>query len=305
MRTKPMLKRRALLLFLLSLAFCGVEHTLAQTGEITIQQAHLFLWPMGEQLWIVEHYLISNAGTEPLQTEDVASEGLRFQLPPGALLTGAGAEEEGAFTERRYRLTEDAVIFTASIPPGVTPVEVQFNYTLPLQHGQPLTRTFPLPVESAVLLVMGTEWQLSGSALMGFGRMEVNGRTARGYTVEPLHTGATLHFTLEPASELSIPATAAPAASAFTNADLLLGTAALLLASGMAIWFWRPTSPPVPPMPENVRQTVTEIAALDARYQQGEIAPPLYREEREALIAQIRRQLEGPAHDRDDRDARA
>lgn len=305
LRAMPSVMRMAMLLALLGAAFSGAEATTAQTLNVAIYQAHLFLWPMGEQLWVVEHYLIGNAGAEPYlaapnSAEAEDSAGLRFPLPAGAARISAGTEDApGVSVDDRYLVTENAVIFTQPIPPGDMPLEVRFSYLLPLRAGQPITRAFPLPVESAVLLLVGEGWQLAGTGLAGFGTMEVSGQSARGYSAEPLRAGAPLSFVLEAIPAVGAPVTSPPSANSVADSGLLIGLALLILACGLAYWLWRPATSPLPPMPESVRATVAEIAALDARYRRGELERAPYQEARQALLARIRAQLaESSSRDR-------
>ncbi len=295
---------RNILFVALLLALLGARPTLAQTENVVIYQAHLFLQPTGEQVWIVEHYLVGNDGdvanlAAPDGSDPMPASGLRFALPVGATHIAVGAADDLTAADERYRVTDGAVIFTEAIPINTEqPTEVRFSYLLPLRTGQTITRSFPLPVESAVLLLVGEDWQLSGSDIESFGTVEVNGQSARGYTVEPLVTGAPLRFTVEAVA--AQPTQPVPAAGKKTALDtsLLLGLAALALAGGVAVWLWRPKKAPVLTPPKAVQETIAEIVALDAHYEEGHLEQSQYLETRSSLLARIRKQLEVPLDDR-------
>lgn len=286
--------RRVLVALVLIAAVVGtagiVSAQAEPPAEVTIDQLHLFLIPMGDRLRISEYYLLGNSG-DAVYEGTPAGDGDRitmlFPLPEGAVNVDLGEHAE------YLRLTEDGIADTRPISPGVATTEVRFGYELPLTPGSPISRALPLPVAAAVLLISGEQWQLEGTALVALGPMEAGGQMARAYTFEPLSPARELTFSVVPGGALEV-ASGVGEASALTNATgLQVGLGALAAAGAIAISIavWRSGHLPAPPA--SVRGDLQALAALDERFAAGEITAADYERAREALKRQIARSLRG------------
>jgi hypothetical protein len=241
----------------------------AQTpDDLVIAQLHIFLVPLGERLLVTEHYVLNNAGAEAHAGE------LRYPLPVDA--QNVQFPEVDTLNER-YRLEEGHVIDTLPVPPGEHAREVRISYELTEWAGRALTRTFPLPVEAAVLMARGEELLLDGPALMSMGPLDTEGEVVNAYTVtRPLDADEVLRLGLQVQTEGG-----AQGAAKDPTLRGLLGVIALAAALGISVWLWRPGRSTT--LPETARPLVLDLAELDERFAQGELSETAYREERARL----------------------
>jgi hypothetical protein len=267
--------------------------------DLTIDQMHIFLLPTGDRLQVTEHYLLGNAGAETYHGDDDGIT-VHFPLPDGA--TDVRPGEENQETDR-YRVQGEGIADTAAIPPGSATVEVRFSYELPLEIGEEIARTVPLPVQSTVLLIAGAPWALEGAQLAPFGSMEVGGQPAQAYTtVDPLAGGDGFTFAVTerdveqaagPGVDTSPPDSATRQAN--PTRDLGLGLVALAAAAVAAFMLWR--TPRLPEIPDALRDDIVAIAALDEQFAAGEISEESYREARDTLKAGVVTRLRGTGVD--------
>lgn len=260
------------------------QGTTEDQGQIVIEQAHIFVTPLQEGLEITEYYLLSNRGTEIyLGTEDQSS-GERttvvFPLPASAAdLRFVEQEEPG----ERYRVHEEGIADTLPIPPGQATVEVGFDYTLPYEVGESVVREFPLRVEALVLIVPGERLAIEGSQLDYRGPLEMEEMAVDTYAAGPLTAGEQISFrvVLKGAGEET---PVVPATGGQPTREIGLGLVALAGAVVAAYTLWSGEKPSS--APEEVRPFVEAIAALDARFEAGDLDEETYHRERASLKAE-------------------
>jgi hypothetical protein len=262
------------------------QGTTEDPGQIVIEQAHIFVTPLQEGLEITEYYLLSNRGTETYVGERTRSETgpsitVVFPLPVGA--DELRFVEEGEPGER-YRIHEEGVADTRPIPPGQATVEVGFDYTLPYEVGEVVVREFPLRTEAVVLVVPGERLALAGSQIAYRGPLEMEDTTVGTYAAGPLEAGESLSFSVVLATGEAEEVPVAPAVGRHRTREVGLGLVALAGAIAAAYSLW--AGEQAPPAPEEVRPLVEAIAALDARFEAGEVEEEAYRRERARLKAE-------------------
>jgi hypothetical protein len=163
------------------------------------------------------------------------------------------------------------------VPPGAQVREVRFSYELVNWPGRTLSRTFPLPVEAAVLMVQGEDLVLEGPALATMGPLDTQEQQVNAYTVtRPLEAGEALVLELR-----SQAATVAREADSSRTLNIILGVIALGVALWVSARLWRPGR--AARIPEAARPLVLALAELDERFARGEIAEADYQRERARL----------------------
>jgi hypothetical protein len=144
---------------------------------------------------------------------------------------------------------------------------------------------------------MGEAWQLVGPQLLPFGEMDAGGGVAQAYTVDPLSPGNAISFALEPVMT-SLDVDDPMVATVSDEGGLGLGIGVLsLVVVGMTVFaLWRRDVAPVSDhrqaLPDELRDEVQTLAALDRRFEAGDLAPAVYEEQRRTVKARIRARLE-------------
>ncbi len=271
-------------------ALCWPQAVIAQTmpeppEEIVISQLHLFIVPLGQRLQITEHYLLGNTGETPYtgrETSDGEHATVAFPLPAAA--ESVQFEEIDRINER-YQIVEGAIIDSLPVPPGEATLEVRFTYELPYADGQNLSRTFALPVQAAVVMVMGEEMAIESSQLTSMGPLSPEQVTANAYAVRrPLAAGETLTFAVVPPTSPQAPRTRSDRE---TNWEIGLGALALAVAVALS-YRWLSASP-VPPLPDEARPLVEALARLEqAAHAAGDLPDATYQQQRADLRAELR-----------------
>lgn len=245
-------------------------------------QVHLFVVPTGDTLQVTEYYVLSNAGTKTyVGMKDAATDShftLAFSLPEQA----RNVHVEGAdVPEGRYRIEETAILDTAPLLPGEITAEVRFTYDLPAEAAQPLRRTFPIPVQTLVLVAGDGALNLEGAGLTPMGADETG--AANAYLAGPLAAGEPLEFTVEHTGATNVPVRRAP------TQELGIGMLALAASLALSYRLWQP-GPRA--MPEAARPFVAALARLDAQHEAGALPEAAYAQERAALKTQIKSLIE-------------
>jgi len=278
----------ALVLSLVILAGALPVAAQSPADALTIDQLHIFAMPAGDHVVISEHYLLGNTGDVDYESSPTVS----VSLPSGAYDVNVGGEDDPA---ELYEVTEDTVSTSRTIPTGSATSQVRFSYSLPLSLGTDIEREVPLPVNSCVILVAGERYELEGSQLISFGSMEVGGEPAHAYTLDPMVAGDNFSFALIEATE-AMPVTEptmGQAASPGASSDGLgLGAGALALAAAVVAVTAGRRHRGVPAPPPAAREVIVQLARLDERHDAGELTDAEHQDERESLIADLRRHLD-------------
>ena len=263
------------------------------TSALVVTQAHMFVSRAGDRIQVGEYYLVSNTGDRTCVGVEIPGTGQRttlsFTLPDGA----EGLSFEGPGLGERYLDRAGGFADTRPVPPGTATVEVLFHYNLPARERVHVERVLDVPVTSVVLLIPEGDIVLEGGGVVPAGRLDTDMGPSLSYTAGPLAAGEALSFTLAagPGSLPAAPGGVAPvpnAAASVRNsgAEIALGLAAL--AGGVVTSYLVLRSPVPGAPPEQARPLVDSIAALDTRFEAGELAEAAYHQERAALKTELR-----------------
>ncbi len=261
--------------------------------EITINQLHFFMTPLGNRLQITEHYLLGNRGETPYTGNDQNAT-VAFPLPPDA--ENVQFEEVDRLNER-YQIVDGILLDQLPIPFGEATLDVQFTYEIPYQARQTISRAFLLPVDAAVVMVMEEGVAVESSQLSSMGPLSAEPPRVNAYAMRrPLTAGESLTLTLVPPASASTGRTDAGGISW----EIGLGALALALALAVAFALRRQGGAPLPPLPDESRPLVEALARLEEAYESGDLSEEAYERQRDALRAELRASLsEAWSDDRD------
>lgn len=269
---------------------------------ISIEQAHLFIVPMGDRVRIAEYYIVGNssdrtfAGTE---NADGAFTTLTFKLPPGA----SNLTFDSAGLGERFVGDTTAFADTLPIPPGDTTVDVDFSYELPFSEDMRVERTLDVPVNLVALIINSETIGLEGEALVLGGMMNTQMGPSASYSAGPLAAGEALAFTFGEQTQTmtaggttpggtspTTPTSTARPGTRNASRETGMGIVALALAGVASYLLWTSVAATTP-MPEHARPLVEEIAALDASFVAGEVDEEAYQQQRATLKRRLLTQV--------------
>jgi hypothetical protein len=259
------------------------------TSALVVTQAHMFVSRAGDRIQVGEYYLVSNTGDRTCVGVEVPGTGhrttLSFRLPDGA----EGLRFEGPGLGERYLDRAGGFADTRPVPPGTATVEVLFHYDFPDRERVHVERVFDVPVISVVLVMPEGDIVLEGGGLVPAGRLDTDMGPSLSYTAGPLAPGEALAFTLVagPSSLPAAPGGVVPVRNAV--AEMVLGS--VVLAVGLVTSYLVLRSPVPGAPPAQARPLVDSIAALDARFEAGELAEAAYHQQRASLKAELRSSL--------------
>lgn len=263
-------------------------------STIVIEQAHLFIVPMGDRVRIAEYYLIGNSSDRTfagVEDENGAFRTVTFSLPEGA----SNLSFDGPGLGERFVGDETVFADTRPIPPGTTTVDVDFSYELPFSEGMALQRALDVPISLVAIIVNGETVGIEGDGIVAGGMMDTQMGTAASYSAGPLAAGETLAFTFVPQTQkmTTSPATTGPTGPRVRNTTQETGIGIVALAlgglAGYLIWQAKPATPP---MPEYASPLVEDIVALDDSFVAGEIEEEPYQQQRATLKRRLRAQMQ-------------
>ena len=256
------------------------------TSALAVTQAHMFVSRAGDRIQVGEYYLVSNTGDRTCVGTEAPGTGrhttLSLTLPDGA----EGLRFDGPGLGERYVDRAGGFADTRPVPPGTGTVDVLFHYDFPDRERVHVERVFDVPVTSVVLVIPEGDIVLEGGGLVPGGRLDTDMGPSLSYTAGPLAAGEALAFTLvaEPGSLPSALGGVAPVSN--SAAEIALGLAALAAGLVTSCLVLRSPVPAAPPA--QARSLVGSIAALDARFEAGELAEVAYHQQRASLKAQLR-----------------
>ena len=263
------------------------------TSALVVTQAHMFVSWAGDRIQVGEYYLVSNTGDRTCVGTEAPGTGRRttlsFTLPDGA----QGLRFSGPGLGERYVDRAGGFADTRPVPPGTGTVDVLFSYDFPARERVHVERVFDVPVTSVVLVISEGDIVLEGGGMVPAGRLDTDMGPSLSYTAGPLAAGEALAFTLAtglgslPAAPGGVaPVRNAAATARNTAAAMALGLVAL--AAGVVTFYLVLRSPVPGAPPAQARPLVDSIAALDARFEAGELAETAYHQQRASLKAQLR-----------------
>jgi hypothetical protein len=272
-----------------------VFETTTDDSLIVIDRLHLILdYSIEGVVEVSELLLMANTGDRTIAGQD-GSNDIRVTLPEGfSNLYFADSPELMRFTE-----DADGFVMHEAFIPGEA-VEIYFSFTLPYERSLDYQQPVDYPVEAIVILKTQGPPSISGEGLSDVGARDMGGLVMESYRMDPLEQGETLELRLSgrhPAQTDS---------SSTTN--LIVGAVALgltLIALFIIWWKW---SQGQESTVEYDDETVSEdlrdsealmraIAALDDKFEAGEVTETVYKERREELKRTLKALLESAEHD--------
>ena len=287
-------------------------------SALNIDQLHVVLEFVEDQLQVSELYVINNdqdavftgpTGNPAEGTIEVAlpagAENLAFQRSFGSM--------ENFLPANDFIPTERGWADTLALRPGPGALTLLVRYTLPYESG--MTVAHPLFYETATSTIIlpdsgveitGEPWLQQPSQQFGQDETFLN------YSRAGLAAGEAIAFQLQGRPRVVTDASGAATVNPNPTTDLLIGSAALLLAAGVGIVVWRtwrqrqattagweaevestmaspatPAAVVVPDQAQNQDELLRAIAQLDDAYEAGQIGEDDYRTRRAALKAQL------------------
>ena len=257
-------------------------------SALKIERLHFFIEPAGENAYqIIEMYLISNNGDKTVVAEKKGEPVLSFELPAGA----THLQFQSGNFKNRYIQTDSGFGDTAPIYAQSQMQEV-FGYILPAEgKSVKISHSFPLPVDSAVLMVPESEVKIRGDLLQDNGvQRDEQGNSYHIYITPPIKQGDSLQFSLSRAKKgLKMPTGA--------RRNLALGLVALGLALIVAavVLTRRNRLAAVAESPsaeEDPEMLMDAVLALDDLYKQGKLDEEAYHKRRSELKARLKALLD-------------
>ena len=258
-------------------------------SALKIERLHFFIEPAGENAYqIIEMYLIANNGDKTVVAEKKGEPVLSFELPAGA----THLQFQSGNFKNRYIQTDGGFGDTAPIYAQSQMQEV-FGYILPAEGKTvKISHSFPLPVDSAVLMAPEGEVNIRGDLLQDNGvQRDEQGNNYHIYITPPIKQGESLQFSLSRAKKgLKMPTGA--------RRNLALGLVALGLALIVAavVLTRRNRLAAVEEAPsaeyEDPEMLMDAILALDDLYKQGKLDEEAYHKRRAELKARLKALLD-------------
>lgn len=272
----------------------SIFETTEDPAGVHVDQAHLFIVPLGDRVQVAEYYLLGSSSERTyigtLQEGNDQRTTVTFHLPDGA--TSLTFQDQGLGD----RFLGDSASFrdTMPIPPGTATTEIDFSYELPYSEGMELTREMDVPVSAAVIIVNGSEVGIEGDGVVFGGMIDTQMGQAASYMAGPLAAGTPLTLRLVRQTNVgtAMGGSAAPSATGRIPpqrqpaTEAVIGGVVLAVAGFGAYRLWRRL--PVPPVPKDVEETVLSLAELEQRHAAGSVNEVEYAQQRSALMHEIR-----------------
>ena len=273
-----------------------VFETTTDDSLLVVDRLHLiFDYSIEGVVEVSELLLMTNTGDRTIAEPDGVND-IRVPLPKGfSNLYFADSTELMRFTE-----DADGFVIHEAFIPGEA-VEVYFSFTLPYERSLEYQQPVDYPVEAIVILKTQGPPSINGEGLSEVGARDMGGLVMESYRMDPLDRGEILELRLSgrhPAKTDS---------SSTTN--LIVGAVALgltLIALFIIWWRWSQRlestveydDETMPEEPRDREALIRAIAALDDRFEAGEIKETAYKERREELKRTLKALLESAAeHD--------
>jgi len=289
----------------------NVYETTTSDEDINVERFHFIV--IGDQpgfLSVLELYQFSNLGDRAYVgavNEEGLRETVRMALPAGALELAL----QGGTLGVDFLETEEGLIATSPIIPGVETFDVAFVYVVPYSEST-LTLDRPLyyDTDSVNGLVMDVGAKLESGTLSYDGERAAQGQTFLQYTAQGLSRGSTLPIQLVDLDKIEFASTSEPASgppvmpsTGLSQTILLwmmLGLGALAILFVLAYPSLKPRLAGESPssrgqlMRERQRLLLT-LARLDDAYEAGDLSETVYRRaraRRKAELSELIRQIQ-------------
>ncbi|HRN51275.1 MAG TPA: cytochrome c [Anaerolineales bacterium] len=228
---------------------------------------------------VVQQYLVSNIGTQAVTPNADGTPVLLFDLPSEATEL---AFNEGLFGER-YLPSEGGFGDLRAILPGMQSYQLLYAYQMPYTRSLELPLSFNMPARSVVVLVQDSDVSLQNTDFSEIGSQEIDGTTYTAYL-------SNQPYSVDEQPELQLrgrnPAGGGGLQAVLASDNVVIGLAALTVAVGL-LWLW------LRRMQAGPEQLLAQITRLDERFTRGDVAENVYKRQRAALKAQLRRSVKG------------
>jgi len=278
------------LVFLVSATYGGVLYSSlpaqADTGEteLTIQlimyestinmdslvlsRMHLaFDFLEEDAIRVGELWILNNASNLTIN----APGGLEISLPEGYSNLEVDPEIEAAIT-----VTATGFIVDQPFLPGEDAGSLMFSYSLPYRRNLQFTRSLPIPMMGATLMLPDNGLSLQGRQIIPEGTVSVAQTIVQTYSSPAMQAGDTL----------SLEITGSPPGTSLlrvSDHESLIGGALLLVFSAGFFWFSRRPSRPAFSETTSYHEIIRQIAALDEQYSSGDLQQEKYWKRRSHL----------------------
>jgi len=266
-----------------------VYGTTTDLASVLVMLSHMILYAQGDSVLVKEYYLFMNSAN---QTYIGLGEGhsggvLHFGLPAGA----ANLQLTYGPTQNDIVTTGDGFWDKLPLLPGAS--EVGYSYTLPLVSGRlALTHGIDYPTGRFDLLVQGGGLDVTGDRLTADQPMNISGTSYTHLSADNLGTGQTLTIT----------ATTPSKSGGFSGFWLVL--LGVLIAGAVFIplylFRWKRSPATVPAGSGNAarrQELLSELAALDDSFEEGQLDEAEYKRRRDARKAELMELLRNPGEE--------
>jgi uncharacterized membrane protein len=261
-----------------------VYDTTSDENSVVLMLAHIILYDQGDSVMVREYYLFVNSENMTFVGTGNDPGVLHFSMPAGA----------NGF-QVSYGPTQDEIIQgvngfwdTEPVRPGVS--EIGYSYTLPLTSGKlDITRPIDYPTPRLDVLVPEGSLDVSGGQLVPEESMNISGSLFTHYSAQNLVPGQDL--------TLEVTRHSGGGLSGTWLALLVVLVVIILLLVAYILWRRRPAARPVASGTASRQQDLlAEMAALDDRFDAGEIDEETYhriRDEKKAELVRLMRSQRG------------
>lgn len=260
-------------------------------SAVTVDQMHLILEVTEEAILVNEVYVFSNNGTAVFigESGDPAAGTIQIALPAGAqnvnFERGLGSFDS-FFPAQEIIPSETGWADTLPLRPGRNSLILLANYTLPYDNGMTIAHPVYYDVGGANLVLSNAGVELTeGDGWTSMGIQSIEGGSFLSYARPGLAAGDSFSFELSGRPRATTTTTGTAGLVRDQNQELIIGGVALVAVAAAAVYLvrsWQHVEAP----PDRL-ELLQAIADLDDAYEQGEIEPAAYKEERQALKEEL------------------
>lgn len=266
-----------------------IYETTDDPADIFISSLYLLIYPtLDEDTYqVTEVYKIENSGRRTY----IGSPTTFDWNPPAGARNIVFSEAESA---ERYIANGQGYSDTYPIRPAPYYLEMDVAYDLPFADQVAFSNQFEYPLQRAVVSGNLTDILISGDTFSESQLPEEQDYLNGVYSGGPFAVGEPVRFDILYSPNAHPRAGAAAAAPSkglrFDPATLALGLAALALVVFLSVMLFR--QPNLPDCPAEIRPAIEGLAALEAKYKEGQISAEDYQAQKKILTAAIRRQAD-------------
>jgi mono/diheme cytochrome c family protein len=273
--------------------------TTTDTAGLLADRMHIFFeFIEGEQVQVVEVFVISNPTNQAVVAAESGGPVVSFLLPEGAM----NLQFQDGTLGDRYLETPDGFADTVSVQPGTSQYQVIFAYTLPYPRKLELKLPLGLPVDSAIVMLPDVGVKLKSGQLEAGESRDVQGTKYLMFSGGAISAGGTLEMALSGNPKGS---SSSLLVGSDNRTNLLIGLGALgVVLIVVGVWFFfksrsvdedgeevqglETESGDIPQDPDSLMDA---MIALDDLYKAGELPEEAYQQRRGELKAKLNRLL--------------